>query len=71
MEKAIEFLLKNGFERNETNSYTNNHCNVVFEDDVIVVADNHGSTMYSKDFNMYWLIGVLTYYGHISRDYKV
>ena len=65
----VDFLKLNGFERIEKNSYANDLCNVVVEDGHYAVANNVGSVQYSNDLNIYWLIGVLTYYVFISRQY--
>lgn len=74
MKKVIEFLEKNGFERMEEDSYANDWCNVVFESNGkrrwYAVADNEGNAIYSKDINIYWLVGVLTWYGYIDKNYK-
>ncbi len=70
MKDVINFLLANGFELSEKNSYGNGICNVVIEEDHYAVANNDGDAMYSKDLNIYWLIGVLTYYGYMSKNYK-
>lgn len=67
---AIAFLKKNGFKRIERNSYANSMCNVVIDLWNYSVADNTGNTMYSKDLNIYWLIGVLTYYGYMDKNYN-
>ena len=68
--QIIDFLKLNGFKKIEEKSYSNELCNVVFEDCGYAVANNKGETMYSFDFNIYWLIGVLTYYGYIDKNYK-
>ncbi len=68
--KVIEFLKRNGFEKMDKNSYANDRCNVVFEENGYSVANSNGDAIYSNDFNIYWLIGVLTYYGFIEKDYK-
>lgn len=71
MEYLEEFLLKNGFTVLEKDrSYANEFCNVVIEDDCYAVANNEGNTMYSVDLNIYWLIGILTYYGYLNKNYK-
>ena len=54
----------------EPNSYANHNCNVTYEDGYYGVSDNDGWAMYSKDENIYWLIGVLTYYGYIDKNYN-
>jgi hypothetical protein len=67
---VIEFLLRNGFEYIEENSYANAYCNVVLEKDHYAVADNMGGTVYSYNLNIYWLIGTLTYNGFINKNYN-
>ncbi len=71
MTKIIAFLKKNGFIRMKKNSYTNDKCNVVILSNGYCVADNSGYEMFSKNCNIYWLIGVLTYYDFIEKDYKI
>jgi len=68
--KIALFLERNGFERIGEDSYSNEHCNVLIEDYGYAVANNRGDTMYSDSFNIYWLIGVLTYYGYMNKNYK-
>ena len=70
MKKIEYFLKRNGFKRVDKGSYANESCNVVFEEnETIAVADNNGIAIYSKDRNIYWLIGVLTYYNLMARNY--
>jgi hypothetical protein len=69
MKDVIKFLKLNGFKKIETNSYANDRCNVVLEKDSYAVANNSGDAMYSKDLNIYWLIGVLTYYNYMDKNY--
>ena len=77
-EKVIDFLVKNGFTWMEKNSYANDMCNVVYEElksdnkkiGYYAVSNNNGDTMYSSTLEIYWLIGVLTYYGYIDKNYK-
>jgi len=66
----IEFLKRNGFEKIEAGSYANNICNVVIKNNSYAVSNNNGDAMYSKNLNIYWLIGVLTYYGYINKNYN-
>lgn len=70
MKAVINFLKQNGFELIELGSYANNKCNVVITPDNYEVANSNGDAMYSKDHNIYWLIGVLTYYGFIPKEYE-
>ena len=67
---VIDFLIANEFERMELNRYVNHSCNVTYRGGHYVVSNNDGWAMYSKDENIYWLIGVLTYYGYIDKNYK-
>lgn len=65
-----EFLILNGFEKIEKNSFTNDLCNVTIEKDHYAVADNQGNTMYSDNLKIYWLIGILTYFRFIGKNYN-
>lgn len=58
---AIPFLERNGFSKIDEGSYANDLCNVVITEDGYEVADNQGNAAYSKDLNIYWLIGYLVY----------
>lgn len=72
MDDVIAFLEKNGFECTVKNIYVNDRCTVVFQGyGGYAVSDNQGNTMYSHDINIYWLIGVLTYYGYMDKNYKI
>ena len=70
MNDIIWFLKKNGFKRMEKNSYANDRVNVVIEKNGFAIANGEGTAMYSKGHSIYWLIGVLTYYGFIDKNYK-
>ena len=70
MKDVIAFLKKNGFKRIEKNSYANNMCNVVISKTGYEVANNNGDTMYSENLQIYWLIGMLTYYGFMDKNYN-
>lgn len=69
MKYIEEFLLLNNFKKIGDNKFINVNCEVEISNDIYSITDNEGSTMYSKDLNIYWLIGVLTYYEHIDRNY--
>jgi len=69
MKSVIDFLNKNGFKKIEKNSYANNKCNVVINKLGYEVANNNGDAFYSSNLNIYWLIGILTYYGYMKKDY--
>ncbi len=74
MNDVIAFLTMNGFKNTSINSLSNGVCFVILHEDHYSVTGffdgKEDSTMYSKDLNIYWLIGVLTYYGFIRGDYK-
>ena len=72
MEDVINFLKANNFEQQKDDSehFINNACSVRLEPDHYVVANSNGDTMYSSGLDIYWLIGVLTYYGYIDKNYK-
>lgn len=67
---CIKFLKLNGFEKIEVNSYVNKACNVVFGENHIAIANNSGYTYYITGYNIYELIGYLTYHNYIWRLYK-
>jgi len=69
--RDIELFLKaNGFKEIESNSFANENCNVVVEDGYYLVSNNYGYEMFSADLNIYWLIGVLTWFDYIPKNYK-
>ena len=67
----IAFLKMNGFKRMEKNSYANDLCNVGLHQDGYVIANNKGHTMYTYDFTIYPLIGILTYYELMNKNYLI
>ena len=73
MNYAEQFLLSNGFELMEENSYANSVCNVVInkEEGIYEVANNEGFVMYSNNMSIYWLIGYLTFSNFIPQNYKL
>lgn len=66
---AAEFLKLNGFFQEKENTFSNKTCFIEIHHDYYSVTDKEGS-MYSHDLNIYWLIGVLTYRGHLEKNYK-
>ena len=66
--EIIPFLKKNGFKYIERNSYANEYCGICFTDEGITIADNDGEEYFVSD--MFGMIGVLTYYGFINKNYK-
>jgi len=75
--EAKDFLEKNEFKYDNLCSWTNDKCTVNVSTeyecyDIIMVDGIYGwsGRMYSKYLNIYWLIGVLTYYGLIDKNYN-
>lgn len=69
MEKVFDFLEMNGFENIVGNIFFNGKCYVEIEEKYYKVSDKEDNAMYSNDHNIYWLIGVLTYYDYIGKNY--
>lgn len=78
MKQIKEFLLKNGFKIEDVleTRFKNDNCLIEF------LLDNKSSsysitgkfldftgTMFSTDLNIYWLVGVLTWYKLIDKNY--
>lgn len=70
MKAVKDFLKKNGFEEID-DLYANDKCAVVVHSKYYqVVFFEDGGCMCSEDLNIYWLIGVLTYYGLLNKNYN-
>lgn len=75
-----EFLTKNGFKPNGSASWTNDKCQVTmhgkrehfFEITSSALPGFEGQEMsfYSQNSSIYWLIGNLTYFDLMPKDYK-
>jgi hypothetical protein len=78
MEAIINFLGKNGFCFKD-GIYVGEKCDVIIHGsnlspylEVVFKKVSPKGRMYSGESGiMYWLIGVLTYYGLIDKDYKI
>jgi hypothetical protein len=72
MKEVKDFLQKNGFAQDEENQnhYVNGNCSILIEKDHYAVANASGDAIYSNGLNIYWLIGVLTYYGYMHKHYE-
>lgn len=70
--EAKEFLEKNGFDGdNDGYLFYSEGCRVCINSHYYsVLFYNDRTTMYSPDLNIYWLIGILTYYGLIDKNYN-
>ena len=73
MKDVVKFLEKNGFKREENPfypMYSNDKCKIIIYKDNYVIVDNKDGRLYSADLAIYWLIGALTYYGYMDKNYK-
>lgn len=78
MDKVKEFLENNGFERDEhePSIYRGKKCNVrIFHSYFTIASRDWPDTkdlgfLHSKDLNIFWLVGALTWHGLIDKDYK-
>lgn len=66
------FLLNNGFTEIESNSFSNDMCNIVVnnEDGCYEIANNDGGVYYTNSLLIYELIGYLTYHDYLDKNYK-
>lgn len=70
--QIVDFLEKNGFESVEKGVYFNAKAKVILYDDYYAVLNfEDGGINYSENLNIYWLIGYLTYYNLIDKEYKI
>lgn len=83
MKQVESFLLKNGFEEINQNIYKNDLCSIEITSDLdenlnkyqcykitYIDKNNYSCDMWSNDLNIYWLIGMLTYYGLMDKNYN-
>ena len=83
MENPVEqFLINNKFKKVEITTiddgvkscFENKKCTVIFRlgyYEVVTFEIGDYFTWYSADLNIYSLIGYLTYYGLMSKNYKI
>ena len=68
------FLLNNGFEKREDNNYYNSECTVLVADKYYEVMFKDpicgGSSMFTDSWSIYHLIGILTWFDLIDKNYK-
>ena len=81
MQDIIDFLTLNGFTytKDDKHNFTNSKCHIIVHIDE---SDYDGGLVsyytvqtseyftHSPDLQIYWLIGYLTYYGYMDKDYK-
>ena len=69
MDAVKELLVKNGFSKIESNHYVNYMCEVKIFKNHYHILENSKSSIYSDNLNIYWLIGYLTYYDLMDKNY--
>jgi len=75
-----DFLEENDFNKIDDYNYSNDKCDVIIVNDVdnpfYRIIDNdkenleHDVYIDSHDLSLYWLIGYLTYYKLMNKNYK-
>lgn len=72
MKDVTDFLTVNGFRQEKHNIWSNEHVDVTINERYYqVTIKKDGSFMQSDNLNIYWLIGVMTYYGWMERNYVI
>jgi hypothetical protein len=72
MRNVEKFLQLNKFEKGKLgheNEYSNANGKIIIHEDHYEVIMLDTGSMYSNDLNIYWLIGVLTYYEIMPQFY--
>ena len=64
---ATDFLKNNGFKKTG-NVYMNDKCTITISDHYCIM-NLQRDTIYSDDLDIYWLVGILTWYGYIDKNY--
>lgn len=65
-----KFLTKNGFKKDGALCYINDNCSIIIYDNYFSI--NHdGNIIESDTHDIYWLIGALTYWNLIDRNFKI
>ena len=71
MKEVEQFLLKNGFIEvdEQIGVYESEKAIITFRERHYEVNLFDIGVMYSESLNIYWLVGLLTWYGIIPKDY--
>lgn len=70
MKSVSEFLIKNGFKQESKRVFKTGKCKLTFNKDCYCI-EAPGRLCYSVDFNLYWLIGYLTFNNFIDKNYMI
>lgn len=68
MKAVIDFLEVNGFTKYGMR-FEGDLCTVIIDEECYIVKYDQVE-MYSRDHNIYWLVGYLTWNDLIKRDYE-
>jgi len=72
IKEIVSFLKKNGFKLVEKNGYLNDRCNVYIGARTLMISYKSGKSGYEYfGDNLFWLIGFLTSFGFIDKNYKL
>jgi hypothetical protein len=67
------FLLKNGFKGIGGDSYRNSECTIIVTEDqyeIQFTQEGDEVSMYTDSLSVYHLVGILTWYDLIDKNYK-
>ena len=68
------FLLRNDFKQVKENTFTNDKCTVIILEDCYQVIFDYPEvgevSTYTDSLSMYHLVGILTWYDLLDRNYK-
>ena len=67
------FLLKNGFKGIGGDSYRNSECTIIVTEDqyeIQFIQEGDEVSMYTDSLSVYHLVGILTWYDLIDKNYK-
>ena len=73
MKPIEDFLLKNNFFKKDEKHFQNDKCEIFINHPyygIYFTYINKPIEMFSNDLNIYWLVGVLTWYDLIDKNYK-
>ena len=65
------FLIKNGFIEKDKTHFNNEKVEIIIHDEEYYEIIDGEYHMYSKDINIYWLIGTLTYHDWMVKNYVI
>ena len=72
IKEIVSFLKKNGFKLVEKNGYSNDKCNVYIGLRTLMISYKSGKSCYEYfGDNLFWMIGFLTSFGFIDKNYKL